>query len=191
MSKTALIVLDLINGITESERFKPYIEKHHTIAKANQLIQHSRQKKDLIIFVKIGFSDSYVELAHRSPLFMHNKQNNTLKLSEKSTDFHPDLDYLPQDTVLIKHRVNAFYATALEAILNANAIDHLILCGVSTNLAVEGTARDAHDRNYKVTIAKDACASNNEENQEKALSILSMMTNIKTVNEINTESQTE
>ena len=183
-SNRALIVLDLINGITESDHFKPYITQHKIIQKVNQLIAHARKNKQLIIFVKIGFSDVYAELGHRSPLFIHNKPNNYLKLSESSTEFHPELDYRSDDIVVIKHRVNAFYSTSLEAILNANEIDHLILCGVSTNLAVEGTARDAHDRNYKVTIVKDACAANSEENQEKSISILSMITEVKTVSEV-------
>lgn len=184
MSNTALIVLDFINGINQQDRFKGFLEKHHTLEKANQLIAYARKQKELIIFVKVGFSDSYVELAHRSPIFKDNKPNNWLKLSESSTDFDPKLDYRKGDIVVVKHRINAFYATSLDAILNANQIEHLILCGISTNLAVEGTARDAHDRNYAVTIAKDACASNSEENQEKSLSILSMMAEVKTVDEI-------
>ena len=76
---SALIVLDLINGITESDHFKPYITQHKIIQKVNQLIAHARKNKQLIIFVKIGFSDVYAELGHRSPLFIHNKPNNYLK----------------------------------------------------------------------------------------------------------------
>lgn len=184
MSNTALIVLDFINGITENEPYQTYLEAHHTIEKANQLIAHARQNQQLIVFVKVGFSDSYVELAHHSPIFMHYQTNNRLKLSEKSTDFHAALDYQAGDTVVIKHRISAFYATALEAIFNANDIGHLILCGISTNFAVESTARDAHDRNYLVTIAEDACASNSEDNQAKSLSILSLLAQVKTVNDI-------
>lgn len=82
--------------------------------------------------------------------------------------------------MVIKYRISAFYSTTLEAILSANDIDHLVLCGVSTNWAVEGTARDAHDRNFKVTIVKDACASDSDENQEKALSVLARIAQIKT-----------
>ena len=40
-------------------------KKHKVIAKANQLIVYSRQKNYLIIFVKVGFSDEYAELAHQ------------------------------------------------------------------------------------------------------------------------------
>ncbi len=187
MPKTALIVLDFIRGITLSESYKPYIDKHGTIEKANRLIGHAREKKDLIIFVKVGFSDQYAELAHRSPLFAHHKANGRLQLSAESTHFDPQLDYRPGDLVVVKHRISAFYSTALEAILNANDINHLILCGVSTNFAVDGTARDAHDRNYAVTIAEDACAASSEENQAKSLSILSMITRVKTVDEICSE----
>ncbi len=184
MSKTALIVLDFINGIAGSDPWKPYIHKHQTIAKANQLIAHARKHKQLLVFVKVGFSDNYVELASRSPLFAGAKQHGGLKLSEPATDFHPDLDYRAGDLIVVKHRINAFYATSLEAILNANEINHLILCGVSTNWAVEGTARDAHDRNYKVTIVKDACAADSDENQEKSLSVIARIAEIKTVVEV-------
>jgi nicotinamidase-related amidase len=181
--KTALIVLDLINGITESPYFNPYLEKYQIIAKANQLIQHVRRKGDLIIFVKVGFSDNYAELAHRSPLFSQNKPNNFLKLSESGTSFHPKLDYQSGDIVVIKHRISAFYSTSLEAILNSNEINHVVLCGVSTNMAVEATARDAHDRNYFVTIIKDACCAHDEEDQESSLRIMSSLVEIKTVSE--------
>jgi nicotinamidase-related amidase len=182
--KTALIVLDFIKGITESPYYKPYIDKHQVIQKSNELIKKFRKNNQLIVFVKVGFSDNYAELAHRSPLFIHNKANNWLKLSEDSTNFDPRLDYKTGDTVVIKHRINAFYSTSLEAILNANEIDHLVLCGVSTNMAIEGTARDAHDRNYAVTIAKDACAAHNEEDQISSISIMSRIVEIKTVGEI-------
>ncbi|MSP53178.1 MAG: cysteine hydrolase, partial [Gammaproteobacteria bacterium] len=99
-------------------------------------LKYVHKENFLVIFVKIGFSDSYVELAQHSPLFKHNKPNNWLKLSEQSTEFDPRLDYHQGDIVVVKHRVNAFYSTSLEAILNANDIKHLILCGVSTNMAV-------------------------------------------------------
>lgn len=184
MSKTALIVLDFINGITGNGDIKSYMDNHQTLAKANQLIQYARKKNNLIIFVKVGFSDSYAEAASNSPLFAQAKANHRLKLSDPSTDFDPALDYHLGDIVVVKHRINAFYATSLEAILNANAIDQLILCGVSTNFAVEGTARDAHDRNYKVIIAKDACASDSEANQEKSLTVINRITTILTVDEI-------
>ncbi len=184
MKKTALVVLDLINGITQNEYFKPYLDECRTIEHANQLIHHAREKKLLIIFVKVGFSDLYLELADRSPLFAPNKEHGYLKLSESSTAFDAALDYHQEDMVVVKHRINAFYATSLEAILNASRIEHLILCGVSTNLAVEGTARDAHDRNYSVTIASDACAAHSRQDQEASLSVLNMMASVKTVEEL-------
>src|SRR5690348_4962568 len=133
--KTALILLDFINAITQSERFKPYLTKHHIIANTNRLVRHARKEKDLIIFVKVGFSDLYPELPHRSHFFAPYKSNQRLKLNTPDTDLDAELDYRPGDLVIVKHRVNAFYSTALEAILNANDIDHLILCGISTNFA--------------------------------------------------------
>ncbi len=185
--KTALIVLDFINGIAGNEPFKSHVEKQNAIHNANRLIAQARKAKQVLIFVKVGFSDSYAEIAHRSPMFTQTKANGWIKLSETSTDFHPDLDYQKGDLIVVKHRINAFYCTSLDAILNANEIEHLVLCGVSTNWAVEGTARDGHDRNYRITIAKDACAADSEENHQKSLSVISRIAAIQSVDEILTK----
>jgi nicotinamidase-related amidase len=66
----------------------------------------------------------------RSPFFAPYKSNQRLKLNTPDTDFDAELDYHPGDLVVVKHRVNAFYSTSLEAILNANDINHLILPGI-------------------------------------------------------------
>jgi biuret amidohydrolase len=55
--------------------------------------------------------------------------------------------------------VSAFYASPLEAILNAQGITHLVLTGIATDGVVEGTARDGIDRGYYVTIPEDCCAT--------------------------------
>ena len=51
-------------------------------------------------------------------------------------------------------------------------IDEVYLCGVSTDLVVQSAARDAHDRDYKVTILKDCCAAANDEDHNSSLSTL-------------------
>jgi nicotinamidase-related amidase len=76
---------------------------------------------------------------------------------------HPDVKPDPNDIVITKTRVSAFYASPLEAILNAQGITHLVLTGIATDGVVEGTARDGADRGYYVTIADDCCATFSEE----------------------------
>lgn len=176
MSKSALILLDFINGITASA--KDFLAENDVIGNANKLIKYARENNFPVIFVKVGFSENYAELAANSPVFSKIKENSFLKLGSPSTEFHPDLDYQTGDLVVIKHRFSAFYATSLEAILTAQDIDHLILGGISTHVAVSSTARDAHDRNFKVTVVADACGTANKVTHDNEIAIMGYFTQV-------------
>lgn len=65
----------------------------------------------------------------------------------------------PEDYHVVKHRMSMFYATTLECLLRMRAIRHLIICGVSTNVCVESTIRDAYFRDYDITVIEDCVAS--------------------------------
>jgi nicotinamidase-related amidase len=56
----------------------------------------------------------------------------------------------------------------------------VVLCGVSTVMAVQSTARDAHDRDYRVVIAEDACAAPTLKEHETSLQMLSQIATITT-----------
>lgn len=67
---------------------------------------------------------------------------------------------------------NAFAGTRLETILRERGIETLVLCGLTTDCCVDGTARDAFERNFDVFIARDACAAFDPQTHENALAIL-------------------
>ena len=58
-----------------------------------------------------------------------------------------------------KQRYDAFHGTSMEYYLRAEDVDTLLLCGFTTNVCVEGTARGAHERGFNVVLAEDCCAS--------------------------------
>ncbi|NNC00662.1 cysteine hydrolase, partial [Corallococcus exiguus] len=58
-----------------------------------------------------------------------------------------------------KHRYSAFKGTNLDMVLRANDIRTVIPTGVSTNVCVESTLRDAFESGYYVVLPGDACAS--------------------------------
>jgi len=60
------------------------------------------------------------------------------------------------EIVIDKNRPSAFYATNIEPILNGLGVDSLVVCGVTTNICVETTVRDASQRDYKVFVPRDA-----------------------------------
>lgn len=62
----------------------------------------------------------------------------------------------PGDYVVDKSRPGAFYGTRLEPLLVGMGIRHLVICGVTTNICVETTARQAHERGYDTVVVADA-----------------------------------
>ena len=75
---------------------------------------------------------------------------------------HEIIDALKPQTgerVLNKTSIGAFASTGLDHLLRSLGKDQLYLTGVSTNMCVETTAREAADRGYGVTLLEDACGT--------------------------------
>jgi len=65
----------------------------------------------------------------------------------------------PGDRVIDKTRYSAFYDTTLEEQLRELGIDTVIVCGVTTNVCVESTVRDAFFRDFRIVVPSDATAA--------------------------------
>ena len=72
----------------------------------------------------------------------------------------------PGDPILRKTSIGAFASTGLDHLLRTLDREHLFMTGVSTNMCVETTAREAADRGYAVTLVEDACATTHKELHE-------------------------
>lgn len=73
------------------------------------------------------------------------------------------------DLVVRKHRYSAFSGTALDNLLRRNGIWTTVVTGVSTNICVESTLREAFNLGYYVVVPGDCVASNNAELHEATL----------------------
>jgi nicotinamidase-related amidase len=123
-------------------------------------------------YVRVGFSPDYREAPDTSAIFNGAKQHGLFKLGSWGTEVHEALAPQPGDFDIVKHRVSPFYATNLEAILRAHRIERIFCSGVSTVAVVQGTVRDAHDRDYVVTVLEDCCASGTIEDHDAAIRTL-------------------
>ena len=70
-----------------------------------------------------------------------------------------ELAPLPGETVIVKPGKGAFYNTNLEFLLKTHDITHLIVAGVTTEVCVQTTLREANDRGYECLLVEDATES--------------------------------
>ncbi len=92
---------------------------------------------------------------------------------EPGHDIVPALHPLPGEPVIDKPGKGAFYATDLHAILRNRGIEALIVCGVTTEVCVHTTVREANDRGYRCIVAGDCCGSYFPEFHEVGLRMIS------------------
>jgi nicotinamidase-related amidase len=82
-----------------------------------------------------------------------------LVAGEPGNDFVPALRPVPGETVVEKPGKGAFYATALDGLLRMRGVTHLAIAGVTTEVCVQTTMREANDRGYDSVLVEDATES--------------------------------
>jgi nicotinamidase-related amidase len=91
---------------------------------------------------------------------------------EQGHDFVPELRPLSSEHVIDKPGYGAFHKTTLGALLGAFGIRRLLLCGVTTEVCVHSTLREAVDRGFVCTTVGDATAASQAELQAPALAMI-------------------
>jgi nicotinamidase-related amidase len=91
---------------------------------------------------------------------------------EAGHDIIPELAPLPGEIVLDKPGKGAFWATDLEPILRHRGIEALLVAGVTTEVCVSTTVREANDRGFRCAVIGDACASYFPEFHAAALAMI-------------------
>lgn len=71
-----------------------------------------------------------------------------------------------------KKTLDAFHSTALDYLLRANEIEHVVFTGFHTNWCVESSARSAYDKGYRVTVLGDCTATDTEREQSYAEEVI-------------------
>ncbi len=163
MTKTALLIIDMINDFN--------FDAGESLAKNTMKII------DPILSLKTNFNEKDM------PVIYINDHYNLWQ-----ADFEKIMDYCSnekseeiinkiapeknKDYFLIKPKHSAFYGTALHTLLQQLQVDTLVLTGIAGNICVLFTANDAYMREYDLIIPEDCIASNNDQDNKYALTMM-------------------
>lgn len=155
--RTALVVIDLQEGIL------PFAGGPHcaddVVARAARLAEKCRATGAPVVLVRVGWSADFAE-ALKQPVDAAIAGD---ALSPDWWTYPLALGKREGDIEITKRQWGAFYGTDLELQLRRRGIDTIILCGISTNIGVESTARNAWELGFNLVIAEDACSAADSE----------------------------
>jgi nicotinamidase-related amidase len=176
--RSIYLVLDMENDLVAEDGpngkgpLGEQVRSRGIIPRTGKAIAKARAAGVPIGYVRVGFSPDYRECPTTSAIFSGARQHGLFKLGEWGTAVHDALKPEPEDFDIVKHRVSPFYGTNLEPILRAHKIERIICSGVSTVAVVQAAVREAHDRDYVVTVLEDCCACPKASDHEAAIAVL-------------------
>jgi nicotinamidase-related amidase len=152
-SKTALVVIDLQKGIV-GRQTAPHASDS-VVRSAAALAEAFRKNGMPVFLVRVTPSpdgkDALRPIADAPMQFQSPLPD--------WADIVPELGPKPCDFVITKHQWGAFHGTELDLQFRRRGMTTMLLCGISTNIGVESTARFAYEFGYNQIFAEDAMSA--------------------------------
>ncbi|HXC14633.1 MAG TPA: isochorismatase family cysteine hydrolase [Stellaceae bacterium] len=171
-SRAALVIIDMQRDFLEPGGFGTALGNdvtllRRTIAPSRHLLEQARAAGLTVIHTREGHRPDLADLPPtkkargKLPAGIGDPgpMGRILVRGEDGHDIIPELYPLPGEPIVDKPGKGAFHATDLDAMLKNRGIAQLIVCGVTTEVCVHTTVREANDRGYECVVVSDCVGS--------------------------------
>ena len=182
---TALVIIDMQRDFLEPGGFGEALGNdvsllRRTIEPTKALLAAFRAAGMMVIHTREGHEPELSDLTPakkrrgRFPVTIGDAgpMGRILVRGETGHDIIPELYPIDGEPVIDKPGKGAFHATGLEEILRNWGMEKLVVCGVTTEVCVHTTVREANDRGFDCLVVEDCCGSYFPEFQEMGLRMI-------------------
>jgi biuret amidohydrolase len=172
LDKAALVIIDMQRDFLEPGGFGAALGNDVSrlqlaVAPCRDVLAAARRRGMLVIHTREGHR---ADLTDAPPLKVNRgdparrigapgPMGRILIRGEPGHDIIPELYPAPGEPVIDKPGKGAFYQTDLELMLRNRAIETLLVCGVTTEVCVNTSVREANDRGFRCIVLADCCGS--------------------------------
>jgi biuret amidohydrolase len=184
-SSCALLIIDMQRDFLESGGFGEMLGNdvsrlRRTIEPNRRLLAAWRKAGLTVIHTREGHRPDLADLPPSKKIRGRSQTSigdvgpmgRILVRGEPGHDIVPELYPQPGEPVIDKPGKGAFFATDLHAILQNRGIQQLVVTGVTTEVCVNTTVREANDRGYDCLVPEDCVESYFPEFQEVSLKMI-------------------
>ncbi len=150
---TALVVIDLQRGIVSMPAAPRAADE--VVRNAARLAEAQRRRGGLVVLVRVTPSPDGRDALHPTL----DADPGAPVRGPDWADIVPPLAGHEGDLIVTKRQWGAFHGTELDLQLRRRGVRTVVLCGISTDIGVEGTARGAYERGYDQIFVEDAMAA--------------------------------
>jgi nicotinamidase-related amidase len=189
LQKTALVNVHWQYDIAGQDgAFAPFfaecVARYGIVSRMAEFVNEARSRRLHVTWARAAFRPGYPELTLNSALNSTIRELGALQDGTHGAEILAEMQVQDHELVVMHPGTSAMNFTPLDLYLRKNEVDTVLVTGVSTNVTVEGTARDLSNLGYRTIIVSDLCAAASDEAHQASLESFGLMGEVATTQQI-------